>query len=207
MKKVLLIILVLVVGYIVILVAPVVLFLFHISSLEFQEDGLQEQLRMLSTLSIFEEPDKYRFPPGEQNITVTVTNEHVNTMLYHALTEKQNPFMTINQVNTTISPEMIHLGISSDYGFFSYQPYKTTLFSEWMVRVVPNASDSGKTHIVAIKPITMHTNHLYTVNLAGIWKYVAKTGSSNGWLALPSTSQLQIRALTLKDQKASIHVN
>lgn len=206
MKKALFIILVILVVYVVILVAPVGVFLHQISSLEFSGDALHDQLSAISSISISEDPGETDVVPTSQALTLTVTDENISTMLYNALIKQKRAFMAVEQVDTNISPEMIHLAISSRYGLFGYLPYETTVFSEWMVKVSPNPSDPDRTSVIEIKPVNIHTNHLYTVNFAKFWKYATKTDVSDGWFALPSSIQFQIQYLILKDHEISLSI-
>ena len=135
---------------------------------------------------------------------MSITNENMRTMLHHALTKKQNTFIAVNDVDTEISPEMIYLAISSNYGLPGYRPYETTVFSEWMVRMSPRSPGTAQTHMVEIKPVNIHTNHLYTVNLAKFWPYVTRTRVSDGWFRLPSFPLIQLEDIVLNEHAISI---
>ncbi len=202
MKKTFVIIFVVFVVYAVMLITPVALFFFQLSSLEFEGQALYDQLSALSALTIVENPGETERTSKHHFLTITITDENFSSTLYDALIKQKNSFMRLHLVDTTISPERIHLAISSNYGILGIFPYKTAVFSEWMVRVL----DADDVSFVEIKPVNIHTNHLYTVNFAKLWKYVSNTETSEGWLVLPSSSQFQIRDITLEDHELSLNV-
>ena len=192
-----------------ILIAPIGLLFYHMYTLDFSEESLYQQLHTLSLFSFSEEiaSTDSTATTTSQTLTVTVTEENMSTMLHHAFAKNLPPFVTISNVTTTISPEMILLEVSLQFGLWQYRIFETTVFSEWLARVSQATSDANKTRIIEIKPVTMHTNHLYTVNFSKFWRYATHTDISDGWLALSSTAQFGLQDLVLQEHKVFIGLN
>ncbi len=203
MKKFLIIVCIILLLYGTFLVTPVGLFFYQLSSLEFSADIFPEEFQTLAALSIVEQSGAGNTENKSRNIMLILTEEDVTPILHNAFRKKEGSFMKVRQVDINISPETIHVVLSSQYGLFGYQFFYTMVISEWMVRVYPESSPAGH---IEIKPLDIHTNHLYTVNWAKIWDTVMKTDRTDGWLALPSSSRVRIYELTLKEHEVFIHV-
>ncbi len=71
MKKILFLLLVAVLVYGAFLLAPVGIFLFQVSSLEFSDNAVYDQLAALTSLTVIENTDEIE--PAPQAVTVTLT--------------------------------------------------------------------------------------------------------------------------------------
>jgi hypothetical protein len=207
MKKILLVIFLMLLLGGTILIAPFALFLHHIYTLDLSEESLYEQVEMLSFFSFSEEADGTDSSTAAEGqvFMITVTDEDLGTMLHHALAKNPSPLITVSNVTTTISPEMIFLEISLQFGLSGYQIFETAVFSEWRARISQGASDTYKNPLIEIKPVDIHTTVLHTLNFARFWKYATQTETSDGWLALPSlSSHFDIQYVVLQDHEISI---
>jgi hypothetical protein len=204
MKKLLLLIVIGMILYWVFLAAPVGVFFWQFSSLEFSDEILQEQLNALSTLAVIEPSSDEDNANSRQMLTVSVTEENAETMLYNALLKQQNGVITVNQVHMEISPEMIRLDLTFQLGLKDFLSFETTVFSEWMVEAFPREAEKDGTKTIGIKPVDIHTSHLYTFNWGELWEPLTKTRVSDGWFLLPLDSQLRIHELSLQDQELSV---
>ncbi|MBD3305059.1 hypothetical protein GF339_01780 [candidate division KSB3 bacterium] len=201
----LLILLLLIAAIGLVFVAPAGLALFQLASLEFPGEAIHEQLQALTTFSIVEAANETEAEHRRQVLTLTVTDENIQTMLANALSQQDSPFITITDVATIISPEALSLTLTAQYGLFGYGIFDATVFSEWAVKMVEALPEGGNG--VAMKPLNIHTDHLYTVNLARLWRYLAHTAKTDGWLLLPSIAPLQLEHLTLDDHQISFSVH
>jgi len=199
MKKILVLLFLAALTYGLILVTPIGFFFYSLSSLNLSEETLSQELAALATLIVFEEPEKSDTTTSQNQVTFTVSQEGVSDMLFTALSARQYPCLTLKLVEMLIAPEMISLTVSWQCEVFGYQLYKASVFSEWFIRL-------SRARIVEIQPDNIHTNHLYSVNWADFWKYVTKTKTSDGWLALSPTAQMHIQELMLQDNKISFTV-
>ena len=207
MKKIFLVVFLMLLLGGAILIAPVGIFFHHIYTLDLSEESFYEQLEMLSFFSFSEEAGGTDSPTDatSQVLMVTVSDENLGTMLQHALAKNPPSFISVNNVTTTISPEMIFLKISLQFGLFGYRLFETAVFSEWRARISQGASDAYKNPLIEIKPVDIHTNVFRRLNFAKFWKYATNTTTSDDWLALPSlSSHFDIQYVVLQDHEISI---
>ena len=204
MKKLLFLILVAVLLYGVILFAPVGIFMFQASSLEFSDNALYEQLAALTSVTVIENAGETN--PAPQAVTVTLTEEDLENLLNWAFKRKEHLLLHVNWVHTEISPEMVFLEISYQYGWGKYGSVETTIFSQWLVDIFPPQTAGGKSSHIGVMPVEMHTNHLYSVNLAQLWPYLVHTTRENPWLIVPASAQFQLEDMSLQEHELSVNL-
>lgn len=203
MKKILFLILVLLLLYTAFLLVPVGIFLFQASSLKFSDNVLYDQLTALSSVIVIENTAEAE--PSPQTITITLTEEDLEHILIGAFRNKENKYIRVNFIRTEISPDLIEVDISYDYGWEDYHLFETTIFSQWLVDIFPPLSQKEKTRRIGIMPLEIHTNHLYSVNLAQLWPYLLKRVSfEEPWLIFPGEHQFQIEDMRLQEHKLSL---
>lgn len=204
MKKILFLIFVVLLLYAAILFAPIGIFLFQASSLEFSDDALYEQLAALTSVIVIEDVGTTEAQPSPQSIIVTLSEEDLEDILTRAFRKQENAFIHVNLVRTEISPDLIELEIFYQYGWRDYRLFEATIFSRWLVDIFPPLSESEKSSRIGIMPVEMHTNHLYSVNLAQLWPYLVNTTRENPWLILLGDAQFQIEDLTLLEHELAL---
>lgn len=204
MKKFLLLLFLALFLYILILVAPVGIFFYSLHSLNFSEKTPAQELSALSLLVVIEEPaesqdETHATESQTQVVTFTIPDEEISAMFYDDLTARQLPGLTLDTVETTISPEMISLTISWHCQFFGYQFYEVTVLSEWLVRF-------SEAKVIEVKPTNIHTNHLYSVDWVMAWEYVNRAEKPDGWLALTSFAHMNVQDIVLKDREVALTI-
>ncbi len=193
--------------YGIVLVAPVALFFMYAPSSQVFAEALQTQLNTFSTFSIVEKNGEISDTSNTtHSITLTITKEDLDTLLYNVLTAKQSRLITIERVESDISAETIHLAIESHYGLFGWRMFDMTLYSEWMVRRSAISFKPVIPSIVEIKPIDIHTSYLHSVNFVELWNVLEKKEFSNGWIPLPLASELQIEDIILWEDEIAVSI-
>jgi len=191
------------------LVAPVVIFLFHVSSLEFSEDIFREYLDTFSTLSVSENTENdSNSPNSAHELTVIITEEQVSQMLHAALMKQTSSIVTVNSVHVEVSPEGSRMEISYLYGISGYWPFETTIFSDWLIRTpLQSPASNTSVDILQIKPVNIHTNHLYSVDWAEFWPSVSRSKASEGWVNVRIGSGGYIRKFALQEHEFSLNLS
>lgn len=204
MKKFLFLILLAALFYGAFLFAPVGIFLFQASSLEFSDNALYKQLAALTSVTVIENTGETE--PAPQAVTVTLTEEDLENLLTGAFRKKENIFLHVNLVQIEISPDMVLLEISYQYGWGKYGSFETTIFSQWLVDIFPPQTAAEKSSRIGLMPVEMHTNHLYSLNLAQLWPYLVHTTRENPWLILPASAQFQLEEMNLQEHELSVNL-
>lgn len=202
MKKFLFLFFVAVLLYGTFLFAPVGIFLFQASSLEFSDNALYEQLAALMSVTVIEGTGETE--PSPQAVTVILTEEDLEQVLTRAFNSQDNRFVQVKLVHTEISPDMILLEISYQYGLWEHWFFETTIFSQWLFDIFPPLSASEKSNRIGVVPVEVHTNHLYSVNLAQLWPYLVNTIRDDAWLIVPVNAQFQIEDANLHEHELAL---
>lgn len=204
MKKILFLLLVAVLLYGAFLLAPVGIFLFQVSSLEFSDNAVYDQLAALTSLTVIENTDEIE--PAPQAVTVTLTEENLEYILTRAFRSKENMVLHINLLRTEISPDLIFLEITYQYGWGKYGSFEATLFSQWLVDIFPPQTAMQKSNRIGVMPVELHTNHLYSVNLAEIWRYFFNFTKGHEWFIFPEIHQFQLGDMSLQEHELSLNL-
>ena len=189
-------------GYALFLGAPFGLFFYSFQALNESEEAFSLELSPLSGLIIVEEGSKTEAAlVTKQTLTYALSAEVLERLLLSYLEERPLPGIPLNSLEVMIAPEMLSLRISWQCELFGYRFYDNTVFSEWLIRL---AKDKEQTRI-EIKPKELHSNHLYSVNLAEFWEdFPWVDDNPDGWFALDSSSRLNIQELILQDGAAAL---
>ena len=188
-------------GYALFLVAPFGLFLYSFQALDDSEEAFALEIHPLSGLIILEDsssPDTAL--TSNQTLTYALSDEILERLLSNYLTTRPIPSIALDSLEVLIAPEMLSLKISWQCELLGYRFYENTVFSEWQLRVVK----AGELKRIELRPQQLHSNHLYSVNLANYWAYSPWIDNPDGWFALESTSHLNIQELMLQDGDLSL---
>lgn len=176
------------------LIAPVGLLFLHAAELPLSAETFQQQLNALAMVSIAEKTEKAKDAATiPATITFTIPAEALNVLLYQGLTAKPGKFITVDRVNVDISAETIYAVCDVHYGLPGLPKLAAIVYSEWKVK---NSANAGT---VEIKPIELHSNRLYSVNLAEWWAKFEKKEASGGWMPLSLVTPLQIQDIMLEE--------
>ena len=190
-----------VVGYVTLLLAPIILFWYVLVSLDISHDAWAAQLKTLATVSVVEASDS---PAETANrapvVTLTLSAADVRRMMIEAVIAHQLPLFKLRAASVQIAPEQISLALSWHIKFFDFTAYETTMFSEWTVLAAPAAQDAN----VIFTPLDLHTNHLYSVNWANLLPYAPNLQIQDGGLHLPLFDELGIHAIALQDREVTV---
>ncbi|MCP4404240.1 MAG: hypothetical protein GY801_43905 [bacterium] len=189
-------------AYTLFLSAPFGLFFYSFHALNESEDAIALELHPLSGLIVFEDTSTTAEAElvSNQTLTYALSDEILERKLSAYFAKRSIPGIVLESLTATIAPEMLSLQISWQCELLGYRFYKNTVFSEWGLRV----ARVGEVKRIEIKPSQLHSNHLYSVNLAEYWKYAPWVTRSDGWFALDSTSRLNIQELVLQDGEVAL---
>lgn len=187
------------------LIAPVGLMFLHISSLPGLSGIFEEQLHLFSQLTLVEEDDQQeKFFNRVHSITITLTEEELDRIIYENLSAHPSSLFEITQVNTELSAEMLLITLNVRYHLFGMSVFETTISSEWMLRVSPAFSASPMPGLVEIKPVDIRAAYFVSINWVKFWDVVFREKSLDGWTPLPSMSSFCIEDIDLQDNECMI---
>lgn len=189
--------------YVMFLAAPFALYFYSFQALNESEEAFALELYPLSGLIVLEDSTTAETAlVSNQTLTYALSDETLERMLSVYVTQRAIPGFVLSSLKVMIAPEMLSLRVSWQCELLGYRFYENTVFSEWQLRV----AKAGEQKRIELKPKELHSNHLYSVNLAEYWEYSPWIDKPDGWFALDSTSQLDIQELVLRDGELSLTI-
>ena len=183
-------------GYALFLAAPFGLFFYSFQILNNSEEALAFELLPLSALIVLEDNSATEATPfSNQTLTYTLPDETLERILFASLEKRPIPGVVLDSLTVLIAPEMLSVEISWQCELLGYRFYENTIFSEWLIR----AGKNGDQQRIEIKPRDLHSNHLYSLNLAEYWTYNPRIKDPDGWVVLAPGSAMNIQELVLQD--------
>ena len=197
-------------GALAYLLSPIGLFFYYIADITEPGAWYAPEISAFSHLSVGEKSDKEKDDLLSQ-ITIAIPEEAVEATLRETLTAKALPCISIERVQTDISPEMMSVDLLAQCQVFHWPVSEFHIVTEWQAQANPNVPGEEGTSLALIKPLDIRTNYLSSINWTRIWnpvwKYIFRTETYDGWLDISSAlGTADIQELLLQDREILLNV-
>lgn len=189
---------VLLMGYLAWLVAPIGFLGWQLAAGGSMEEFLHEQLAVFSMVSLVGQSEQN----VSHSITFSLNEDTVNAILMSRLQAQQPSFVNFDAPRSEIAPERILLEIPLQFGLLGYYPFTATVFSEWEVRAAEEVSPAD----IEFRPVTLYTDHFYSANFVTVWEMVSSIDFQHEWIPLSFGSAVQVEDVLLQEHRLDLTV-